>query len=82
MNFLKQQGVDIYDDVIDHKYYDTEKSTRTRIDKLHAVIDDLMLQGIDKIYNQLSYRVMVNQTKFFNFEFDQKYLQTLVSRDD
>ena len=78
MNFLKQQGVDIYDDVIDHKYYDTEKGTRTRIDELHAVVDDLMLQGIDKIYNQLSDRVVSNQTKFFNAEFGQIYLQTLI----
>ena len=79
MNFLKQQGVDIYDDVIDHKYYDTEKSARARLDKLHTVIDNLMLQGIDKIYNQLSDRVVANQTKFFNSGFSQSYLQTLVN---
>jgi len=79
VNFLKQQGVDIYDDVIDHKYYDTEKGTRTRIDKLHAVVDDLMLQGIDKIYNQLSVRAIANQTRFFNAEFIQAHLQTLIN---
>jgi hypothetical protein len=79
MNFLKQQGVDIYDDVIDHKYYDTEKGTRTRIDKLHTVVDDLMSQGIDKIYNQLSDRAIANQTRFFNAEFIQAHLQTLIN---
>jgi len=78
MNCLKQLGVDIYNDIIDHKYYDTEKNARIRLDKLHAVVDDLMAQGIDKIYNQLSYRVVANQTKFFNSEFSQSYLQTLI----
>jgi hypothetical protein len=78
ISFLKQQGVDIYDDIIDHKYYDTENSARVRLDKLHIVIDNLMAQGIDKIYNQLSDRAIANQTKFFNAEFGQIYLQTLI----
>jgi hypothetical protein len=77
MNFLKQQGIDIYDDVIDHKYYDTEENARVRLDKLYTIIDDLMLQGIDKIYNQLVDRAAKNQTKFFNNEFDQNYLHAL-----
>lgn len=79
MDFLKQHGVDIYDDIIDHKYYDSEQSARARLDKLHTVIDDLMLQGIDKIYNQLTDRVITNQTKFFNGEFDLHYLETLTN---
>jgi hypothetical protein len=78
MDCLKQLGVDIYDDIIDHKYYDTEKNARIRLDKLHAVIDDLILQGVDKVYNQLSNRVAANQTKFFNAEFNQPYLSAIL----
>ena len=77
MNFLKQQGIDIYDDVIDHKYYDTEKDARLRLNKLHEVIDDLILQGVDTIYNHLTDRVANNQIKFFNGEFDLAYLNII-----
>jgi hypothetical protein len=79
MNFLKQQGIDIYDDIIDHKYYDTEEDARLRLDKLYTIIDDLMLQGIDKIYNQLLDRVANNQTKFFKDQFNQTYLHALTN---
>lgn len=79
MSFLKSQGVDIYDDVIDHKYYDNEEDVRLRLDKLHVVIDDLILQGVDKIYNQLFNRAIINRTKFFNGEFDQLYLPTITN---
>ena len=79
MNFLKQQGIDIYDDVIDHKYYDDEEDVRSRLDKLHKVIDDLILQGVDKIYNQLLDRATNNQTQFFKNNFDQSYLHSLTN---
>ena len=79
MNFLKQQGIDIYDDVIDHKYYDTEEDAKLRLDKLYKIIDDLILQGVDKIYNQLLDRVINNQTQFFNGEFNQTYLHSLTN---
>ena len=78
MEFLKNQGVDIYDDVIDHKYYDTEQDARLRLNKLHEIIDNLMLQGVDKIYNQLSARAIDNQTKFFNSDFNQQYHNIII----
>lgn len=79
MYFLKSQGVDIYDDVIDHKYYDAEEDARVRLDKLYVVIDDLILHGVDKIYNQLVNRTTNNQTKFFGGEFDQTYVHELTN---
>lgn len=78
VSFLKNQGVDIYDDVIDHKYYDTEEDARQRLDKLHIIIDDLIGQGIDKIYSQILPRVIKNQAKFFQGEFDSNYQNTII----
>jgi hypothetical protein len=80
--FLKSQGVDTYDDVIDHKYYDTEEDARSRLDKLYKVIDDLILQGVDKVYNQLSDRALENQRKLFNGEFDQTSLPAIINAID
>ena len=78
VSFLKSQGVDTYDDVIDHKYYDSENDSRLRLNKLHKVINDLVLQGVDKIYNQLSDRVIDNQTKYFQGNFGQNYHNIVV----
>jgi hypothetical protein len=79
MEFLKSQGVDTYDDVIDHKYYDTEEDARLRLDRLYEVIDNLIEQGVDKIYNQLLDRAVINQTKYFNGEFGHSYLTTILN---
>jgi len=76
--FLKSVGVDTYDDVIDHKYYDSEEDARLRLDKLYEVIDDLISQGVDKIYNQLFDRAVNNQTKFFNGDFGRTYSDTII----
>jgi hypothetical protein len=73
MAFLKRLGVDTYDNIIDHKYYDSEEDARSRLVKLHEVINDLVSQGVDKIYNQLSTRLIDNQTKFFQGAFDLGY---------
>ena len=78
MNLLKRLGVDTYDDVIDHKYYDAEKDARLRLDKLHEVIDDLVSQGVDKIYNQLFDRSIDNQKKYFQGDFGQNYHNMIV----
>ena len=79
VSFLKSQGVDTYDDVIDHKYYDSEENARLRLDKLHEVIDNLVDQGLDKIHNQLFDRALENQRKFFNGEFDQTYMTLILN---
>jgi hypothetical protein len=79
LSWLKAQGVDTYDDVIDHKYYDNEIDDRTRLDKLYEVIDDLIVHGVDQLYNQLLDRAIANQTKFFNGEFDKTYLSSIIN---
>jgi hypothetical protein len=77
MEFLKAQGIDTYDEVIDHKYYDTESDPRQRLKKLHQVLEDIMLTGTNKIYQQLVPRMTVNQSKFYNGEFFVDYLQEI-----
>jgi hypothetical protein len=77
VNFMRSIGVDTYDDVIDHKYYDTEKDHRQRLNKLHKVLDDLMTVGAEQVYNQLADRATANRIKFFNGEFDKMYLPAI-----
>ena len=75
MEFLKAQGIDTYDDVIDHAYYDQEQDPRQRLKKLHQVLEDVMLTGADDIYLKLLPRMIINQNKFYNKEFFSDSLQ-------
>jgi hypothetical protein len=79
MSFLKTLGVDTYDDVIDHAYYDNEVDWRERLAKMHTILDNLIGYGAEKIYQQLFLRVQNNQNKFYNGEFDPGYQSQLIS---
>lgn len=76
---LNSLGVDTYNDVIDHQHYDLITDPRTRLDRLHEVIDDLMIQGVDKIYNQLIDRALENQRKCFNGDFGSPYRAAIIN---
>ena len=75
MKFLKDQGIDTYDDVIDHAYYDQEQDPRQRLKKLHQILEDIMLTGAVDIYITLLPRMTINQNKFYNKEFFSDSLQ-------
>jgi hypothetical protein len=79
ISFLKTLGVDTYDDVIDHAYYDNEADWRMRLTKMHTVLDHLIEYGAEKIYQQLFLRAQDNQTKFWNGDFDPGYQSQLTS---
>ena len=79
IGFLKTLGVDTYDDVIDHAYYDNEPDWRLRLAKIHTVLDNLIEHGAEKIYQQLFVRTQNNQTKFCNGDFDPGYESQLIS---
>jgi len=77
INYLRGQGVDCFDDIIDHKYYDNEPDWQVRMSKIHSIIDSLVGQDLEKIYQQTQVRRQANYQKFVNGEFDHKYCQTI-----
>ena len=79
MSFLKTLGVDTYDDVLDHAYYDNEADWRVRLTKIHIVLDNLIEHGAEKIYQQLFVRAQNNKIKFCNGDFDPGYQSQLIS---
>jgi hypothetical protein len=79
ISFLKTLGVDTYDDVIDHAYYDSEADWRIRLTKIHTILDNLIEHGAEKIYQQLFVRTKHNQAKFWNGDFDPGYQSQLTS---
>lgn len=77
MATLKEHGVDIYDDWIDHKYYDQELDFVTRVDKMHKLLDALVKDDIVKLFNTLSDRRLANRQNFMNGSFGNKYLEEI-----
>jgi hypothetical protein len=76
---LRDLGVDTFDDLIDHKYYDSEPNWQVRLQKIHQVIEDLLDQDIAEIYNNTKQRRINNAEKFFNEEFGTQYRDKITS---
>ncbi len=76
---LRAQGVDTFDDYIDHNYYDTEFDFDKRLEKLHQILDDLVTKDLTKIYQETQNRRIKNAEDFFAGNFDNQY-QTLLNK--
>lgn len=48
--FLRQCGFDVFDDVFDNHSYDQEVNLNSRIDKIHAIIDQVMSQDLKDLF--------------------------------
>ena len=73
LDYLRSQGIDTFDDIIDHKYYDNEQNWQQRIQKIHQVIEDLIQQNLYKINQSTWERRKRNSEQFFAGAFDQQY---------
>jgi hypothetical protein len=76
---LRDMGVDTFDDIIDHGYYDNESDWQMRIQKIHNVLDELLIQDLESIYKATQQRRITNAEKFFNGEFGIKYQTDLLT---
>lgn len=73
MKYLRDCGVDVFDDIIDHSYYDSEPDWQIRADKIHQLIDHLVTLDLSKIYQETTERRLANHTKFLNGDFGEPY---------
>lgn len=76
---LRSLGVDTFDDIVDHDYYDNEPDWQIRIQKIHQVLDKLLSQDLESIYKDTEQRRTSNSKKFFNGEFGIEYQNNLVT---
>ena len=75
---LRQLGVDVFDDIVDHSY-DNEPEWQQRLVKMHRSLEKLLSKDLQLIYQQTKYRREQNQIKFKNKEFGLQYQQDLTS---
>ena len=78
MAHLKELGVDTFDDIVDHNYYDNEPDWQLRIQKIHQIINNLLSQDLESIYKNTEQRRIANAEKFFNGEFGANYQKNLI----
>ncbi len=74
IDHLREQGVDTFDDIIDHNYYDQEQHFETRLTKIHNLLDSLSILDLQAINEKTKMRRLLNAEKFFAGKFNTKYL--------
>jgi hypothetical protein len=73
IGYLRDCGVDVFADIIDHKYYDNESDWQVRLTRIHSIIDDLVKQDLSAIYRETFTRRVANQTKYLKGDFGDPY---------
>jgi hypothetical protein len=76
---LRKLGVDTFDDLINHDYYDRESDWEKRLNKLHEILDDVVSQDLSKLWAQTYHRRLDNQNKFLAGAFDPGYKDELLN---
>jgi hypothetical protein len=69
IKLLRQQGVDTFDDYIDHDEYDSEPDARRRCDLVIEAAERFAQRDISKIWKDTYQRRLINQDKFWKGNF-------------
>jgi len=77
---LRSLGVDCFDDIIDHDYYDHEKDFNTRLLKIHDLLLNLSNLDIQSIWLATQHRRQSNIDGFFNESFGKNYLKQILEK--
>lgn len=77
IEYLRSVGVDVFDDVIDHSYYDRIEDWKIRIDRIHEILDDLVNKDLTMIYQNLQRRRQNNIENFRAGKFDTDFRSTI-----
>ncbi len=73
MQYLCSVGVDTFDDLIDHKYYDNEPDPIQRLQRLHTALDDFLSQDVEQIYVDTAERREKNRQQFVTDQYNHRY---------
>mgnify|MGYP003338377696 CR=1 FL=1 len=76
ISYLRNQGVDVFDDIIDHSY-DHTLDWQTRLEQIHKQIEKLVSKNLNDLYINTHSRRQANIQKFLAGKFDEKYLPTI-----
>jgi hypothetical protein len=70
VDFLRDIGLDVFDDIFYNHTYDHEVDLNARIDQLHKIIDHLMTLDIDSVWADTLHRRQANIDLFYGNELE------------
>ena len=84
MKHLNTLGLDTFDDIIDHQRYDSiqgssPKDIRDKVTAILDIVDNLLVQGLDKIWTDTYERRNYNLQLVLSKEFQYKILSKLIN---
>jgi len=77
ISHLRDIGVDVFDDVIDHDSYDNISDPQARLLQIHLLIESLLNQDLHKIFINTKTRRKQNRTNFLQGVFGKHYLDLI-----
>jgi hypothetical protein len=79
VNYLRNIGVDVFDDVVDHSY-DIVEDWENRLKKIHHSLEKLLSMDLENIYNMTNERRQRNFDLFWSEQFATQYKLDLMSK--
>lgn len=77
IDHLRTLGVDVFDDLFDHDYYDQEIDFFQRVEKLNIIIKDYLKRDHNLLWHETFDRRNANYQRFYSGSFDDHYLQNI-----
>lgn len=75
---LRELGVDVFDDIIDHSQYEHLEDWRERLDAIHNLLNQLLKVDIESIWQETLPRRLLNKQKFFSKIFLTRYYHAVI----
>lgn len=79
MQYLKEIGIDTFDDIIDHSRYDNSEDAM-RIDNLHILLNEMQHYDWQNIYKNTVERRRANRDKLMQLSFETKFVNDLIDK--
>jgi len=77
VSYLRDIGVDTFDDIIDHNSYDKISDPQDRLNCLHSVLENLIDLDLKLIFNQTAERRRNNRLNFLAGKFTNNYIDII-----
>ena len=72
VDFFRDLGFDVFDDIFQDHFYDKETDLNKRIDNLHSIIDDYMQMNSSDMFEKTLPRRKANLELFYSEDLEQK----------
>jgi len=77
ISHLRDIGVDVFDDIIDHNSYDNISDPEARLLQIHLIIESLLNRDLHEIFINTKTRRKQNRTNFLQGVFGKHYLDPI-----